>query len=76
MPKAVVMIRDREPYPHPQFAEGLRRLGYNVVTHFSGSVAPDDVLLIWNRMGMGGAVAQAFEGVGAKVIVAENGWIG
>jgi hypothetical protein len=74
--RAVVMVRDREPYPPPQFAEGLRRLGYSIHTELSFKPTPDDVLLIWNRMGAREIAARSFEAVGAAVIVAENGWIG
>lgn len=76
MPRAVCLIRDRDPYPHPQFAQGLARLGYKVTNEYSRAPSPDDVLLIWNRSGIRHAVAQAYEAVGAPVIVAENGWIG
>jgi hypothetical protein len=76
MSRAVVLIHEREPYPHPQFAQGLRACGFEIHKAFSFQPKPDDVLLIWNRMGMKHNVAQHFEAVGAAVIVAENGWIG
>lgn len=76
MRRAVVMVRDREPYPHSQFAEGFKRLGYKVRADVAFDPDPGDVLLIWNRSGMRDAAAKAFTAAGAPVIVAENGWIG
>jgi hypothetical protein len=37
---------------------------------------PDDVLVIWNRYGIGEDMARRFEAVGAVVVIAENGIIG
>ena len=70
------MIRDREPYPHPQFAAGLKRAGFTVVNHFDRPPTQSDVLLTWNRSGLRDTVAKMFTRCGAKVIVVENGWIG
>lgn len=76
MPRAVCLIRDREPYPHPQFAAGLRACGFKVSSDCGYAPSPSDVLLIWNRNGSRHGEAQRFEQTGASVIVAENGWIG
>lgn len=74
--RAVLLLRQTEPYPHPQFAQGFERLGFAVQFDMPKRVEPSDVLLTWNRMGIRNVYAQAFEAVGAPVIVAENGWIG
>ncbi|MHB1086128.1 MAG: hypothetical protein ACYCZ0_00075 [Minisyncoccota bacterium] len=37
---------------------------------------PQDVLLVWNRHGTNDAYAARYEAAGARVIVAENGYIG
>lgn len=76
MPRAYMMIHERQPYPYSHFAEGLRAAGYDVRRDPYAKPNPDDVLLIWNRMGAKDHVAKAFEAVGAAVLVAENGWIG
>lgn len=75
--RASILIR-----PHPTariepFADGLRALGYEVVTGKAVDPRPDDVLIIWNRRpGHGHEIARTYERAGAKVIVAENGYIG
>ncbi|MCI0549902.1 MAG: hypothetical protein L0287_03010 [Anaerolineae bacterium] len=38
--------------------------------------SPNDVLLCWNRHGYRDEYARRYELAGAKVIIAENGWIG
>lgn len=76
VPRAVCLIREREPYPHPHFIEGLRACGYKVSTGYDYKPASNDVLMIWNRSGPRDLVARQFERVGAAVIVTENGWIG
>lgn len=76
MHDAVCLIRDREPYAQSQFVEGLRACGYNVSHEIRRPPNPGDVLLIWNRGGIRDHYARQYEAIGAKVIVAENGWIG
>lgn len=76
MPDAVCLIRDNPPYAHSQFVEGLRACGYNVSHDIRRPPQRDDVLLIWNRGGYRDHCARQYEAIGAKVIVAENGWIG
>lgn len=70
------MIRDRPPYGQSQFITGLRAAGFKVSTDPSCNPRPGDVLLLWNRGGTGDAIARRFERAGARVIVAENGWLG
>lgn len=74
--RAFVLMHRREPYPHPQFAEGFQRLGFEVFHEMPNRVEPTDVLLTWNRIGIRNTYAQIFSKAGAPVIVAENGWIG
>lgn len=76
MPDAVCLIRPGQPYSQPQFTDGLKACGFSVTTDMRLKPKPDDVLLIWNRGGSRHHYALEFERVGAKVIVAENGWIG
>jgi hypothetical protein len=73
---AVILMLRREPYPHPQFAEGFKRLGYECVDSMPRHIGPEDVLCVWNRSGIRNHAAMAFEAARRPVIVAENGWIG
>jgi hypothetical protein len=56
-------------------ALNLRSAGFDVVTQLA-KPRPGDVLLIWNRYGGGHELAGEFERAGARVLVAENGWLG
>lgn len=75
-PTAVCLIRKNNPYPHSQFSEGLEAVSYRVTDNIGHSPKPGDVLLIWNRNAYRHQLAGAYERLGCKVIVAENGWIG
>lgn len=74
MPRANCLIREQPHYRREAFVAGLQKAGF-VVRHFDDP-KKDDVLVIWNRYGTGEAYARKFESVGAKVVVAENGYIG
>jgi hypothetical protein len=72
---ACVTLRESAAYCPDVFREGFRRLGYNVTNH-AGSFGPDDVLLVWNRRPSEEHMIRAAEARGARVLVAENGYIG
>jgi len=57
------------------FRPGLVAAGYEVVERL-GNPGLRDVLLIWNREHRSHAEACRFEKAGAKVVVAENGYLG
>lgn len=76
MPAACCLIRDQPHYHHGQFVTGLKALGFEVSDRIAARPTPGDVLLIWNRSGVRDHYAKLYEAAGAKVIVAENGWIG
>lgn len=76
MPKAANLIRPVPPYRHDAFASGLARLGYDVAPRIRHPISPDDVLVIWNRKAQEELAARRFEEAGARVIIAENGYIG
>lgn len=82
MKRALVMFRDGLHYRRECFAAGLQIHGYSVFEqhphhqHKFFTPSHDDLLVIWNRYGSGDAMAMEFEAVGAKVIVAENGYMG
>lgn len=73
--KAYVLIRPLPQYRRDVFEKGLKRVGYEV--DFSCPTRPneDDVLVIWNRYGHNHTLATMFEARGARVIVAENGYL-
>jgi hypothetical protein len=71
------VIRDGPSYKRGVFAAALAKVGYKVVAQAAPSPAKDDLILIWNRhAGYWNKLAQRYEKAGAKIIVAENGWIG
>lgn len=74
--KAFSLIRPGPEYRSEAFAAGLRAVGYKYVPWHGGTPGRDDVLIIWNRYGHGEAAAEIFERAGARVLVAENGYIG
>lgn len=74
MKTAVVLIRERPHYRLDAFSAGLARCGYRVERNQSAPLA--DLLVIWNRSGIGAVTAARYERKGLPVIVAENGYIG
>src|SRR5512143_1730453 len=60
----------------PLFYRGLEKLGYTVLDKPLENPAPTDILVLWNRLPTMDRIARNYEEVGAKVVVAENGWIG
>lgn len=76
MARAVVVIRDEPHYRREAFVAGLKKIGMTVSFFDIADPAPGDVLVIWNRYGENHRRATLWEKRGAKVIVAENGYIG
>lgn len=68
------LIRNGDHYRREAFCAGLEACGYRVKDYTTKPPTPDDVLLIWNRYGDFENRAQEFERVGARVIIAENGY--
>lgn len=73
--RAVCRIKEALEYRRASFIKGLRAAGYTIVDAIN-EPQPADVLVIWNRMGAGHEEAKRFERAGARVIVAENGYMG
>jgi hypothetical protein len=69
------LIRTGQHYRADIFAEGLRRHGYLMEPKWQRRPNPDDLLLLWNRTRGFEAVAQIYENHGARVLVAENGYL-
>lgn len=76
-PVAYVMIRAEPCYRADAFKQGLRAAGYLIQgAPRAQPPNPCDVLVIWNRYGRFNHYAEVFERAGARVIVAENGFLG
>lgn len=75
MPLALVTLAESLTYGRAAFIDGLHAAGYQVVRKIQHPT-PDDVIVIWNRYAQHNIDATRFERVGAKVLVAENGYMG
>lgn len=76
-PFAYVMLRADPLYRADAFKQGLRAAGFQLTgPPRTQPPNPDDVLVIWNRYGRFNHYADVFERAGARVIVAENGFLG
>lgn len=73
--RALNLLREQLHYRRDAFDEGLRAVGFEVVKALPRP-APDDLLVIWNRYGGYDEIARYFEQFGARVVVAENGYLG
>lgn len=73
--RALSLLRNSEHYRAAAFRAGLAAVGFQVVDHLPDPT-PADVLLTWNRNGGHNDTARGFESAGARVIVAENGYLG
>jgi len=76
MPDAQVMVRDSPHYRRESFVSGLAANGFSVTFSPIQNPTVDDLLLVWCRYGETHAEACRFERAGARVIVAENGYLG
>jgi hypothetical protein len=54
---------------------GFKAAGYKMI-HDNNIIQPDDVLVTWNRKPSNESAIRRYERAGAKVIIAENGYIG
>jgi len=72
------MLRQDTHYRSDAFSAGLKKLGYEVRATDTGvKVGPQSLLVLWNRKtGREDRLATAWERCGAKVLIAENGYIG
>lgn len=76
MPTAACVIRPLPEFRVGSFTSGLERSGYQVTPEPARDPRPDDVIVVWNRSKVNDKLAQRYEAVGAKVLVAENGYLG
>lgn len=73
--RALLLIRDAPHYRSDAFRSGLTACGFRVVRDLADP-KPGDVLVCWNRYGTAELLAERFERAGARVLVAENGYLG
>lgn len=76
MRRAYVALRESPHYRREIFAAGLGAHGYRVTFESTPPHGPDDVLVIWNRYGRDHELASRYEAIGARVLVAENAYLG
>lgn len=76
MPRACLFLRPSVSYRADAFRAGLKRLGFEIEQHYRRDPAPDDLLLLWNRNRGHEAIAEIYDRAGARVIIAENGYLG
>lgn len=75
MKNALCMVRAEPHYRREAFVQGLRAAGFRLIERGMAESA-SDFLIIWNRYGSNGAMADAWERRGGTVLVAENGYLG
>lgn len=73
--RALLSLPDGPKFSREAFVAGVKRIGFEPVLNLEAPRS-GDVLLTWNRHGANNARAQAFEAVGAPVVVVENGYFG
>lgn len=76
MPKLYDNLRSSPHYRRDAFHKGFIRHGYEVGFEPITTPSDTDVLLIWNRNPYSEVHCRAFEKAGARIFVAENGYIG
>lgn len=74
MPRACLLIRPEVRARWAAFRDGLGENGFSIAATAVDPSGPDDALVIWNRHRFAGQ-ARRYEQEGARVIVAENGWL-
>ena len=78
MKRALITIREQPAYRRQAFEQGLKRLGYELVSGYGKTLpdGPHDLLVLWNvRRGPDEAYARRWEQFGGTVIVSENGYL-
>lgn len=78
MPRAWILIKAQPHYRRDAFESGLAKLGYAVqpINQIPRNVSPGDVIVSWNRTGSLDVMCSEASRRGAKVLIAENGYIG
>lgn len=71
----VSLLRSEPHYRSDAFQKGAVALGYKQVKEIPHPT-PDDLLITWNRYGHADKIARTFTKAGARVLVAENCYLG
>ena len=71
-PRALCLARSGDRL----FEIGLRSVGYQLLDAVPQDISPEDVVIAWNRRRCDEDTIRRFERAGARVIIAENGYIG
>jgi len=77
MPNAWITLRHQPPYRSASFADGLQAAGFTPQLRFPqpNEVKKEDVVVTWNLNPRYRGPAMAAKNIGARLIVAENGYI-
>jgi hypothetical protein len=75
VPAACALLRTTDHYRADVFRAGIARHGFTIEPDWRRRPDPGDVLLLWNRSRAYEAIADIYERAGARVLVAENGYI-
>lgn len=73
--RASILFRAGRHYRADAFARGLVRHGYTVSTGHHRHPRETDLLVVWNRTMVSDRAAATYERAGARVVVAENGYL-
>jgi hypothetical protein len=74
--RIAVLIKEGEPYRRDVWIEGVKNAGYRVIDKPHMHPESQDVLLLWNRIHTQEDIARRYEAAGARVLIAENGYVG
>jgi hypothetical protein len=75
MPHACALLRTGDHYRADVFRAGMARHGFRIDSQWQRHPDPEDLLLLWNRNRGYETIANIYERAGARIIVAENGYV-
>lgn len=68
-------MRATKAYRREEFGAGLARHGFEISDRHKREPDPGDVLVLWNRIRSMDPIANRYQLAGARVIIAENGYL-
>lgn len=74
--RAEIRLIEGVHYRREAFAEGFRKLGFEISFQSRHVPREGDVLVLWNRYRHSEMRAREYEASGATVLIAENAWLG
>lgn len=69
------MLREGKSYRRDRFEAGLEAVGFSIEKNYRRAPNRDDVVVLWNRSRGHEGIAQIYERAGARVVIAENGYL-